>query len=92
MSSATLVQAAIFTVGALVGGGVTAALTVRKPALPPPPKPAPVVAPAPVMQVGPAGQAHIIAPPTSVNAGSLEPVLKYGNPGQWHSARTGGPR
>jgi endonuclease G len=75
MSSTTLVQAAIFTVGALVGGGVTAALTTRKApvaALPPPSVPA-------VVQVGPSGQAQMMMQP--VSPGMLEPVLKYGNPG-----------
>jgi endonuclease G len=72
MSSTTLVQAAIFTVGALVGGGVTAALTSRK---------APVAAlpPPAVVQVGPSGQAQMMMQP--VSPGMLEPVLKYGNPG-----------
>jgi endonuclease G len=71
MSSTTLVQAAIFTVGALVGGGVTAALTTRK---------VPVAAlPPAVVQVGPSGQAQMMMQP--VSPGMLEPVLKYGNPG-----------
>ncbi|KAF8894441.1 hypothetical protein BD779DRAFT_1609201 [Infundibulicybe gibba] len=78
MPGSTLVRAAIFTAGALVGGGVATALSNRRSqqtivAVPSPNGPRPVI------EVGPSGRTHITQPEASL---SLVPqVLKYGNPG-----------
>lgn len=80
----TIVQAAVFAAGALIGGGVTAAVLNKKP------QPAAVdgtiVSPAvstvtpPIIGLGTNGNAQI-STLSSVASLSSSAVLKYGNPG-----------
>ncbi|KAI0928240.1 hypothetical protein AcW1_005547 [Taiwanofungus camphoratus] len=87
MPGATVMHAAMFAMGALVGGGVATAVGARRRqiGLPPGPAPAmtttPVQTPqAPIVDVRPGGVTQITSPASVVT--SLEPpVLKYGNPG-----------
>lgn len=87
MNSAA-VHGAVFAVGALVGGGIATAV-VSKRQIPVPPTatfpsaqlPAQKVTLAPpIIQMGPKGDAHLVTPSTSPAV--IEPVLKYGNPGE----------
>jgi hypothetical protein len=81
----SFVNAAVFAVGAVVGGGVTAAVVSQRRQLPPPPTTLPagktVTLPPSIVQVGPSGDAQLITPGASV--GTVEPVLKYGHPGEF---------
>lgn len=75
--SSSLLQVAIFTAGAIVGGGLTVAVTRKRP------RPAdaivsPAVSP-PVVDIGPSGRTSISAVASVASLAS--PVLKYGNPG-----------
>ncbi|KAK0483289.1 hypothetical protein IW261DRAFT_937780 [Armillaria novae-zelandiae] len=74
--SSSLLQVAIFTAGAIVGGGLTVAVTSKRP------RPAdaivsPAVSP-PVVNIGPSGRTSISAVASVASIAS--PVLKYGNP------------
>jgi endonuclease G len=71
MTSSTLVHAAVFAVGAVVGGGI-ATVVGRKSQQPLPA----YVPPTPIIEVGTTGTATI-----SANVGGISPVLTYGNPG-----------
>ena len=75
MASSTVIHAACFAVGALVGGGIVTAIGTSKRPIPPlPPAPA-----APIVDVAPTGSTRISTPGTLVKVDT--PVLKYGNPG-----------
>lgn len=95
MSSGTLIKAAFFTAGAVVGGGLAAALGSKKqsqsaPTLPgtvPIPTtvtPSPVSAPLSAPSNLPVLEAGVRGDPriSSVVAAEIAPVLKYGNPGE----------
>ena len=84
MASGAVVHVAVFTAGALLGGGIAAAVASRRreqqarlpvpvPAAPPVSAPAPV----PALQVSPLGR------PTFSDSQQVvvHPVLKYGHPG-----------
>ncbi|KAK0448377.1 uncharacterized protein EV420DRAFT_856610 [Desarmillaria tabescens] len=75
--SSSLLQVAIFTAGAIVGGGLTVAVTSKR-TRPTEAIVSPAVSP-PIVDIGPSGRTSISA---VVSAASLaSPVLKYGNPG-----------
>lgn len=83
MPGSAAVHAAVFTAGALLGGGIAAIVTSKKNQQFPanfPTRPAPVLAPvpAPVVQVGIHGQPQLIG----ADGVSVSPVLKYGHPGE----------
>jgi len=83
--SSTIIQAAIFAAGAVVGGGVAAAITSRKQshAVPVPSHNMPAVSHVPpVIDMGPKGGAQITSIATTGTFTDL-PVLKYGNPGAY---------
>lgn len=98
MPSGTLIRVAFFTAGAVVGGGLAAAVTSKKqslaPSTPTPgsgtvalPKtvtPSPSVAPLNVPVNLPAVEIGVRGDPriSSVLAAEVTPVLKYGNPGE----------
>jgi len=85
MPSSVIVHAAVFTAGALLGGGVAAAVTSRKRPVPPPNAPlhAPVTTQiktgAPVIDIDSTGRTKISTELTVTSI--LPPALKYGNPG-----------
>lgn len=77
MPSFTIIHAAVFTAGALIGGGITAAVSSRQ-------KHTQTRTseqgrtPAPVIDVDPSGKTKL----SSIGATSdLTPVLRYGHPG-----------
>ncbi|KAL0947314.1 hypothetical protein HGRIS_013433 [Hohenbuehelia grisea] len=73
MPGSAVVHAAVFAAGAVIGGGIAAAVTSRRRVA------VPVQTQAPIVEVGAAGHAEIAK---HVSAGTLlPPVLKYGNPG-----------
>lgn len=93
MSSGALIRAAFFTAGAVVGGGIAAAVGSRKQSTPahtstvslpttvtPSPVSAPLSAPSnlPIVEAGVKGDPRI----SSVTATEITPVLRYGNPGE----------
>ena len=99
MPSTTIVHAACFAVGAIVGGGVAATVTNRRKVVPPPPPPAQsqtVTVPPPVIKP----VVSMVKPPTpilevesltgkvTVSKDALaqldNSVLRYGNPGELH--------
>ena len=65
--NSTIVRTTFFAVGALVGGGIAAAVTTSRQRLLPPD------ATHPMVEIGPNGKAQI--------SNIASPVLKYGNPG-----------
>ncbi len=79
MPGSTVVHAAVFTAGALLGGGIAAAVTHRKNQQIPPTRPAPVLAPVstPAVQVGVSGKPNFVGTEGLL----VSPVLKYGHPG-----------
>ena len=84
MPGATIVHAAAFAVGALVGGGAMAAVSARRQQQAPPAS-VPAVAPTPpqpVVDVKPGGVTRI-SPQAASPVSVLPPMLKYGNPGTW---------
>lgn len=76
MASSTILHAACFAVGALVGGGIATAVSNQKRPIPPPPSPS---RSQPIVEVAPTGTTRITTPSTLVTIDS--PVLKHGNPG-----------
>ncbi|PPQ63189.1 hypothetical protein CVT24_005734 [Panaeolus cyanescens] len=79
MPGSAIVHAAVFTAGAVIGGGIAAVITNQKhqktaPVIPPPQTPSPVIG------LNTATKAPQISKDLTV-ASSLHPVLKYGNPG-----------
>ena len=85
MASSTIVHAAVFAVGALVGGGVATAVASRS-RVPPPsssvPVPAPVQRPAalPVPMLD-TKEGVLVRPPAGAMVQVENAVLKYGHPG-----------
>jgi hypothetical protein len=79
MPSSTVLHAACFAVGAIVGGGVITALESRRRVVPLPPPPSATKASAPLVEVQPTGATRITTPNALVNV--EPPVLKHGNPG-----------
>ncbi|KIO04109.1 hypothetical protein M404DRAFT_602542 [Pisolithus tinctorius Marx 270] len=86
MPSATAIHAACFAVGAVVGGGIAAAVSARGVGRPRPASATasstaviPAVGP-PIVEVGPTGDAKLI-PSAAVSGALVSPVLKYGHPG-----------
>ncbi len=81
MPSSTILQAACFAVGALVGGGVVTAVESRRRAVPLPPQPTTSTrAPGPpIVEVQQTGTTRMTIPNALVGIDS--PVLKHGNPG-----------
>lgn len=82
MPGASIVHAAAFAVGALVGGGAMAVVSARRQQYAPP-APVPTVAPTtqqPVVDVKPGGVTRISSQVAS-SASVLPPVLKHGSPG-----------
>lgn len=73
MPSSAIVHAAIFTAGALLGGGIAAAVSRNQR-----PGPGQVRTPAPVIDIDPTGKTKL-----SVVPRSDLPVLKYGYPGMF---------
>ncbi|OBZ75205.1 Nuclease 1, mitochondrial [Grifola frondosa] len=82
MTSASIVHAAVFAVGAIVGGGIVTAIGSRNRQLPAPvPAAAPVHAPPPVVDVKGGALTPITSPGAVVTVDAALPVLKYGHPG-----------
>ena len=84
MPGATIVHAAAFAVGALVGGGAMAVVSARRQQQATPAA-VPVVPPTPpqaVVDVKP-GVVYRISPQVVSSVGVLPPVLKDGSPGAW---------
>lgn len=86
MPSAAAIHAACFAVGAVVGGGIAAAVSARGVGRPRPASVTssgtaviPAVGP-PIVEVGPTGDAKLI-PSAAVSGALVSPVLKYGHPG-----------
>ncbi|KAI0818803.1 hypothetical protein BC629DRAFT_1588131 [Irpex lacteus] len=81
MPSSTILQAACFAVGALVGGGVVTAVESRRRAVPLPPQPTTStrLPGPPIVEVQQTGTTRITTPNALVGIDS--PVLKHGNPG-----------
>ncbi|KAF5358529.1 hypothetical protein D9756_001756 [Leucocoprinus leucothites] len=86
MPGSAVVHAAVFTAGALLGGGIAAAVTSRKnqqqPVLPTRPAPPVPVSPpqqpsAPAIHIGKTGTPALVESQELI----VSPVLKYGNPG-----------
>jgi endonuclease G len=82
MPGSAVVHAAVFTAGALLGGGIAVAVTSKRnlqhPVLPTRPAPLPVPIPAP-------RQEQTSVPPTFVGKDMIpSPALRYGNPGEWY--------
>lgn len=78
MSSSTIIRAAFFAVGAIVGGGVATAVSTRN-------KQVPALgqsqtSPPPIIQVGKSGATTVSLPDNALQADL--PVLRYGNPGK----------
>jgi endonuclease G len=87
MTGTALVRAAIFTAGALVGGGVAAVISNKKQIPVYTPVPSSQVPP-PIVEVDRTGKARFQEPQgTLVPAahGTLSRALKYGNPGEFFS-------
>lgn len=95
MSSGALIRAAFFTAGAVVGGGIAAAVGSRKQSQPAPTHPgtvslpttvtpSPVSAPLSAPSNLPIVEAGVKGDPriSSVTATEITPVLRYGNPGE----------
>ena len=83
MPGATIVHAAAFAVGALVGGGTMAVVSARRQQATPAAVPAvPPTPPQAVVDVKPGGVTRI-SPQVASSVGVLPPVLKYGSPGAW---------
>ncbi|KAI0807292.1 hypothetical protein C8Q74DRAFT_51997 [Fomes fomentarius] len=83
MPSATIVHAAVFAVGALVGGGVATAVTSRRrDVLPPKPVSVPALLPtqSPVVDMK-AGEGTLMKAPPGATVQVDTAVLKYGHPG-----------
>ena len=78
MASSTIVHAAVFAVGAIVGGGVATAVASRNKSQVVPP---PATAPPPMMDMKGKTQAVMIKPPPGALVQTDTAVLKYGNPG-----------
>ena len=80
MPSSSLLQAACFAVGAIVGGGVVTAMESRRRVVPPPPPAQPVqVQRSPIVEVQQTGTTRITTPNALVAVDSS--ILKHGNPG-----------
>lgn len=100
MPSSTIVHAACFAVGALVGGGVATTVANRRKVVPPPPPAQSVVIPAqtvkpvtpavkppsPVIEVESRTGQVTVSQDALAQVGSS--VLRYGNPGEYTSTRT----
>lgn len=80
MPSATIVHAAVFAVGALVGGGVATAVSARNRRDMLPPVPAQSAPAPPVIHVKPGQGTQMQTAPGQVVKVDTS-VLKYGNPG-----------
>lgn len=80
MPGSVVIHAAVFTAGALLGGGIAVAIANKKSEQTIPIRSSVVVAPAPrpVLEVDAAGKAKV----TDTAFALLPPVLKYGNPGR----------
>ncbi|KAF5330525.1 hypothetical protein D9619_005686 [Psilocybe cf. subviscida] len=81
MPSAAIIHAAVFTAGAVLGGGIAAAVTSKKreiPAAPVAHHPSAVPS-APIVGLTPGGRTQLSTAPGVASA--LAPALKYGNPG-----------
>lgn len=100
MPSSTIVHAACFAVGALVGGGVAATVTSRRKVIPSPPPqavkvPAPAVtvkpttpvvkAPAPILEVESRTGQVTVSQDALTQVDNA--VLRYGNPGEYEDSR-----
>ncbi len=83
MPSVTIVHAAVFAVGALVGGGVATAVTSRRrDVLPPKPVPIPALLPIqPPLVDMKAGEGTLMKAPPGATVQVDTAVLKYGHPG-----------
>ncbi|KAF9492240.1 hypothetical protein BDN71DRAFT_1451800 [Pleurotus eryngii] len=80
MAGSALVHAVVFAAGALVGGGVAAAVASRKREIPHAVQNTQVSAiKSPIIEVGPGGNAQISTVASS--GGVIAPPLRYGNPG-----------
>ena len=78
MASSTLIHAACFAMGAVIGGGVATAVSNRKP-LPALPSPPTSTTPQPIVEVGHTGVTRVAQSGTLVKVDSA--VLKHGHPG-----------
>ncbi|GLB35167.1 putative DNA/RNA non-specific endonuclease [Lyophyllum shimeji] len=79
MPGSTIVRAAIFAAGAVIGGGVATAVASRK-QTPPRPSPAASTGPAPVVELEHTGKPKL-QDPSVVPSTVVSTALKYGNPG-----------
>ncbi|KAF7800258.1 hypothetical protein EIP86_011505 [Pleurotus ostreatoroseus] len=79
MSSTTILHAACFAVGALVGGGIATAVSSGKRTVPSPPVAPAAATPGPIVEVGTSGVTRLATPGTLVKVDSA--ILKHGNPG-----------
>ncbi|KAG6812763.1 hypothetical protein H0H92_000678 [Tricholoma furcatifolium] len=76
----TIIRAAIFAAGALVGGGVATAISSRAQSLPPRPTPVASSTPAPIIELDESGKARLQETSIVPSIGAST-ILKYGNPG-----------
>ncbi|KAG6878785.1 hypothetical protein C0993_008084 [Termitomyces sp. T159_Od127] len=81
MPGSTLVRAAFFTAGAIIGGGVATVISSKSRSTVPPLRPTPVVSDTPIIELDQAGRAKLqenaLVPSNAVPSS----ILKYGNPG-----------
>ncbi|PPQ64686.1 hypothetical protein CVT26_002776 [Gymnopilus dilepis] len=83
MPSGIIVHAAVFTAGAVLGGGIAAAISNKNRPVPPVPVPAATAPSGPIIGVDTIGKAPAVPKDLSVTSvtQTLPLALKYGNPG-----------
>ncbi|KAG6879043.1 hypothetical protein C0992_005668 [Termitomyces sp. T32_za158] len=81
MPGSSLVRAAFFTAGAIIGGGVATVISSKNRSAVPPIRPTSVVSDTPIVELDRAGRAKLQENALVPSIGVPSSILKYGNPG-----------